>query len=183
VSKIYVDGCSFTYGQGLPRNYALGALLSADIDMAKPNKSNSNIVYDTYSNLDLADIFIIGFTFSDRTTLWDGNTPIGINASKLNLDRLSHPQGEQLENDYKSFHRVFYSLYNKRYMYRMSDFYLDGLISLLESKQKKYVLYSWEKRSSIFNNIFYPYIEQKLPDGHLNEQGMLQLAEEIKKRL
>lgn len=183
MSKIYLDGCSFTYGLGLSREYSIGNLISADIDMSMPGKSNNNIVYDTYCHIDDADIFVLGFTFANRTTLWHNDTPIGINPSKLTLDRLyQHPDGEMLEDKYKEFHKVFYMLYNEKYQSIMSDFFIDGLIELLKSKQKKIIAYTMERRNCI-NEIFYPNIRNCLPDGHYNETGMKLLAEAIKEKL
>jgi len=182
VSKIYVDGCSFTYGEGLSREYSLANLISADIDMSMPGKSNNNIVYDTYCHINDADIFVLGFTLANRTTLWDSNTPIGINPTKLKLNQLYHPHGAMLEDNYKAFHKVFYMLYNEKYQSTLSDFFIDGLIELLKSKQKKIIVYSMEQRNCI-NEIFYPNISNRLPDGHYNETGMKLLAETIKEKL
>jgi hypothetical protein len=181
VSKIYVDGCSFTYGEGLDRKFSLGNLLSAEIDMSYPGKSNAGIVYDVYQNLKLADIFVIGLTFSCRTTLWDSNKPLGVNPNKTSIDQLSINNGAELETDYTNFHKVFYTLYNDNYMNRLSDFYADGLISLLNEQQKTVVIFSWERRNSI-HKIMYPHINNRLPDGHLTEAGMEKLAELVKQQ-
>ena len=183
MSKIYVDGCSFTYGEGLSREYSLANLISADIDMSLPGKSNNNIIYDTYRHINDADIFVLGFTFADRTTLWNNDRPVGVNPSKLQIEKLSDQPGSSLlEEKYKDFHTIFYMLYNQRYQDTLSDFFIDGIIELLKSKQKKVIVYSIEKRNCV-NEIFYPYIMNKQSDGHYNEIGMQLLAKSIKKRL
>jgi hypothetical protein len=183
VSRIYVDGCSFTYGEGLSRKYSLANLISADIDMSLPGKSNNNIIYDTYEHINTADIFVLGFTFANRTTLWDNNRPLGINPSKLELEQLfCHTHAALLEEKYKDFHKIFYTLYNERYQNTLSDFFIDGIIEVLKSKQKKIIVYSMEKRNCI-NKIFYPNINNRQSDGHYNEIGMELLAKAIKERL
>jgi hypothetical protein len=183
VSKIYVDGCSFTYGEGLSREYSLANLISADIDMSLPGKSNNNIIYDTYRHINDANIFVLGFTFADRTTLWDNDRPLGINPSKLELEQLfDQPDAALLEEKYKDFHKIFYMLYNKRYQNTLSDFFIDGIIEILKSKQKKVIAYSMEKRNCI-NKIFYPSIYNRQTDGHYDEIGMISLAKIIKERL
>jgi hypothetical protein len=180
---MYVDGCSFVYGEGLPRNYSLGSLLSADIDMSAPGKSNYNIAYDIYKLIDSADIFVIGFSFSDRLTLWDNDIPLGISPTKLNLDRIyKNPQGEILEKEYKSFHKIFYTLYNDSYAHTLSDFLVDGTIELLKKKKKKFIIFSWEKRTCL-NDVLYFNIFGQLPDGHFNKDGMQMLANIIKEKL
>ena len=183
MSKLYVDGCSFTYGKGLSREYSLANLLSADIDMSQCGKSNNNIIYDTYKHIDEADIFVLGFTFSNRTTLWHNDIPLGVTPTKTLLDRLyQHPEGEVLEEKYKDYHRIFYTLFNDDYQQTVSDFFVDGIIEILKLKQKKFVVFSMEKRNCI-NSIFYPAIEDKLPDSHYNEVGMQKLSEAIKEKL
>lgn len=183
MSKLYVDGCSFTYGEGLDRKYSLANLLSADIDMSHPGKSNSNIIYDTYRHINDADIFVVGFTFSNRTTLWHNEMPIGINPTTVELSRLyRHPAGEILEEKYKDFHKIFYTLFNDNYQHTISDFFIDGLVEILRQQQKKIIVFSMEKRNCI-NDVFYPDINDQLPDGHYNETGMKKLSEAIKKRL
>ncbi len=183
MSKIYVDGCSFTYGEGLSREYSLANLISADIDMSSPGKSNNNIIHDTYQHINEADIFVLGFTFADRTTLWDNNRPLGVNPSKMELENLSNQTNAALlEEKYKDFHKIFYTLYSERYQNTLSDFFIDGMIEILKSKQKKVIVYSMEKRNC-YSKILYPDISNTQPDGHYNETGMRLLASVIKERL
>ena len=183
MSRLYVDGCSFVYGEGLPREHSLGALLSADIDMSAPGKSNFNIVYDVYRHIDQADMFVIGFTFSNRITLWHDDLPIGINPNQLELSRLyKHPEGEALEREYRSFHKIYYTLFNDTYSQTLSNFLVDSTIELLKANKKKFVIFSAEKRTCL-NEVLYFNINDKLADGHFNEKGMKILSTRIREKL
>ena len=71
VKKLYLDGCSLTYGQGLDRSDSLGKLFNAPggyqvLDNSRPGKSNMSIVFDTYQNFRDYDTFVLGFTYSAR---------------------------------------------------------------------------------------------------------------------
>lgn len=55
VKRLYLDGCSLTYGQGLARQHSLGALFEnvggySVCDNSRPGKSNIAMVLDTYQN-------------------------------------------------------------------------------------------------------------------------------------
>ena len=178
MKKIYVDGCSFTYGHGLDRKYSLANLIGADMDFSFPGKSNYNIIYDLYRNIDNFDLFVIGFTFADRVTLWNNDIPLNVLPTKKDLDRLyQYPGGELLEEKYKDFHMVFYTLFNEDYQNTLSDFIIDGISKILENKNKKMVLFSMEHRNCA-TNLFYPRneISTYQSNGHFTKDGMKDLA-------
>ncbi len=189
MSKLYLDGDSGVYGLGLSKEYSLGSLLSADIDMSSPNKSNFHIAHDVYKAIDTADTFIIVFTVGDRITLWNNNVPIGISPPKTSLESLDHPQSGMLEQEYKSFHKMYYTLYNISYTRNLNNFLVDGTVALLKSKNKKFLICTFEKRQCISKEIFYiSHVDIKLktnclPTDHFNEEGMQMLANLIKEKL
>jgi hypothetical protein len=190
VSKIYVDGCSLTYGQGLDRKYSVGNLLNADIDKSRPGKSNTAMVTEIYPDIDLYDIFIIGFTFPVRYTLYNDNMPIEIQPGKDLLNRLiDHPIGEFIEKTYSQFFKVLWSLTNEEKLTTLTDFYINSLISLLKEKNKKYVIYSWGNAKCSDQCFFLPTIPMNLnyriskSDSHLNIKGMIELVNQIKEKL
>ncbi len=190
MSKIYVDGCSLTYGQGLDRKYSVGNLLNADIDKSRPGKSNTAMVTEIYPDIDLYDIFIIGFTFPVRYTLYNDNMPIEIQPGKDLLNRLiDHPIGEFIEKTYSQFFKVLWSLTNEEKLTTLTDFYINSLISLLKEKNKKYVIYSWGNAKCSDQCFFIPNIPMNLnyrisqSDAHLNKKGMIELVNQIKEKL
>ena len=190
MSKIYVDGCSFTYGQGLDRKYSVGNLLNADIDKSRPGKSNTAMVTEIYPDIDLYDIFIIGFTFPSRYTFYNDNMPIEVQPGKKFLDRLiGHPIGEFIEKTYPQFFKVLWSLTNEEKLTTLTDFYINSLISLLKEKNKKYVIYSWGNAECSDQYFFIPNIPMNLEyrisesDSHLSIKGMIDLVNQIKEKL
>ena len=190
MSKIYVDGCSLTYGQGLDRKYSVGNLLNADIDKSRPGKSNTAMVTDIYPDINLYDIFIIGFTFPVRYTFYNDNMPIEIQPGKDFLNRLiDHPIGEFIEKTYPQFFKVLWSLTNEEKLTTLTDFYINSLISLLKEKNKKYVIYSWGNAECSDRCFFIPNIPTDLDyrisaaDAHLNKKGMIELVDQIKEKL
>ena len=71
VKRLYLDGCSLTYGQGIDRQDSLGALFHTRgeyqvLDQSRPGKSNIAIAFDTYQNFRDYDTFVLGFTYSSR---------------------------------------------------------------------------------------------------------------------
>jgi hypothetical protein len=178
VSKLYTDGCSFTYGQGLDRKFSLASLLNADVDKSMPGKSNQLIVHDIYKNLEDYDTFVIGLTYSNRITLWNGDKPFGV------FPNVKGCPVSGLEEMFLIFVKVYYMLFNSSYTNTLSDFYADSLIELFKNNNKKFIIFSLEKRRNKHSKlIMYPSINKKLADGHYNEQGMIELAELIKEKL
>ncbi len=189
MNKIYVDGCSYTYGLGLDREYSLGKLLDANVDMSRPGKSNIAIVEDLQQALwrDY-DTFVIGFTFSSRFLFNINDTQIDMhpNSNELFLGDVENSQ--QLEEEYKLLHKYFYKFSTVESFDARSDFLIDSTVALLKTLNKKFVVYSWEKRKTL-SEILYPrnYIlkkyNQSINNHHLTEQGMLQLKDLIKSKL
>ena len=71
-------------------------------------------------------------------------------------------------------------------MSRLSDFYVDGAIALLKAFNKKYIIYTSEERDSLFHNeinLIHFRKEFLREDKHLNEAGMINWGNDIKKRL
>jgi hypothetical protein len=179
VKRLYLDGCSLTYGQGLPREHSLGKLFQtlggySVLDKSRPGKSNIAIAFDTYKNFKDYDVFVLGFTYSGR---------FGIKYKDQNLDFFPgfHGNGLNLEPDnldkaHTEMYKYFYSVFESPYCNDLSDMIIDTLISFLISQNKKVIGFSWEHRQ-VCTHIEYPYIGplHRLPDGHLNVDGTMQL--------
>jgi hypothetical protein len=188
VSKLYIDGCSLTYGQGLPRELSAGAQLNCDLDLSRPGKSNTAMVIDLYKNINKFDTYIIGLTYPSRYTFYNNREPFDLQPNKNNLDRLDgHPMGEFIESTYPQFYKVLWSITNDQEMKVLSDFYLNAIISLLKEQNKKYVIYSWARLNCNDPDYFFLEIprntQYRLPDGHLNEVGMNVLVNSVKEKL
>ena len=184
VNKLYVDGCSFVYGEGLSRDYALGNLLHADLDLSSPGKSNIAMCEDLYNHINQYDTFIIGFTFSSRYSFCNKlferkNLCVGVLAPNLG--------SEKDEKDYEILRDLYIKFSDPDVLDLRTDFYIDSVINLLESHNKKYVLFSWEHRKMKQHKKKVLYIgsmftiEEKLSDGHLNELGMKKLVKILTK--
>ena len=82
-ARLYLDGCSFTYGTGLSAESTLAHLLANQggynvRNNSRPGKSNLSIALDAYDNIHNHDIIIIGWTFSSRTYLKYNNIDIDL---------------------------------------------------------------------------------------------------------
>lgn len=179
VKKLYLDGCSLTYGQGLARQDSLGALFNIRgkyqvLDCSRPGKSNIAIVFDTYKHFRDYDTFVLGFTYSSR---------FGLKYHDQNLDFFTgfHGKGLNLEPDtldiaHTEMYKYFYSVFGPPYCNDLSDMLIDTLVSFLISQNKKVLGFSWEKRNTIYQ-LEHPYIgpSGRLQDGHLNAKGTEQL--------
>ena len=140
IKRLYLDGCSFTYGKGLERNQSLGSLFTTlggyNVgDKSRPGKSNIAIAFDTYQNYKNFDTFVLGFTFADR---------FGIQYQNQDLDFFPgfHGQGLDLNNDqldiaHKEVYKYFYSVYGPPYSDNLSNMLIDTLVSFLISMDKK----------------------------------------------
>ena len=179
VKRLYLDGCSLTYGQGLDRKDSLGALFAIPggydvIDKSRPGKSNIAIAFDTYQNYKNFDTFVLGFSYADR---------FGIQYQDQNLDFFPgfHGKGLGLTNGlldvaHIEMYKYFYSVYGSPYSDKLSNMLIDTLVSFLISKNKKVVGFSWQHRD-VQCQLAYPYIPpmQRLEDGHLNKAGTVTL--------
>lgn len=179
VKRLYLDGCSLTYGQGLLRQDSLGVLFNTRggyeiLDYSRPGKSNIAIVFDTYKHFRKYDTFVLGFTYSAR---------FGLKYHDENLDFFPgfHGNGLRLEPEvldiaHNEFYKYFYSVFGPPYSEELSDMLIDTLISFLISQNKKVLGFSFEKRNTV-HQLKYPYIGSlgRLADGHLNVRGTEQL--------
>jgi len=176
VKSLYLDGCSMVYGQGLPREQSLGSLFSVQggynvMDQSRLGKSNLAMVMDTYKNFKDFDVIVLGFTFSSRFY-------IGYNDQNLDFypgigGRGFGLEPSALDTAHQEMHKYFYTVYGPPYCDDLSDMLIDGLLSFLKNQNKKVIAFSWEKRKTT-ETLLYPYIpaSYRLPDGHLNRDGM-----------
>jgi len=179
VKKLYLDGCSLTYGQGLDRKDSLGGLFDTRggyqvLDYSRPGKSNMAIVLDTYQHFRDYDTFVLGFTYSAR---------FGLKYHDQNLDFFPgfHGRGLSLEPAtldiaHVEIYKYFYSVFGPPYSEDLSDMLIDTLISFLTLQNKQVFGFSWEQRKTVCH-LKYPYIgsAKRLDDGHLNVEGTEQL--------
>jgi hypothetical protein len=184
--SLYVDGCSFVYGEGLPRELSLANLLNATIDKSEKGKSNMAIFEDVYSNITAYDTFVIGFTYSNRYTFYDPRTNTRkhsgpgkyITDVQMNFD-------SDVDTKYIELMKLFLYFSDIKTLELRSDIYASSIIDLLHKHNKKYFLFGWERRNITNGNIFYPMFSKnfRLPDGHLNEQGMKLLSNMVQQKL
>lgn len=183
MSRLYIDGCSFTYGQGLPREQSLGALFHTRgqyqvTDHSRPGKSNLAIAFDTYANAAEHDVFVLGFTYSAR---------FGIQYQDQNIDFYPGWSGRGFDLDnqdldlaQREVYRFFYTVFDRPYCDQLSDMLIDGVGHFLQSQGKTVVVFSWERRNTKMP-VLYPYIppQLRLADGHLNVEGVLKMYDYI----
>jgi len=179
IKRLYLDGCSLTYGTGLERNQSLGSLFTTlggyNVgDKSRPGKSNIAIAFDTYQNYKNFDTFVLGFTFADRFGIQYQNQDLdffpGFHGQGLGLDN------NQLDIAHKEVYKYFYSVYGPPYSDNLSNMLIDTLVSFLISMDKKVVGFSWTERQ-VECELVYPYMgpRQRLDDGHLNKEGTITL--------
>lgn len=178
-ARMYLDGCSLTYGQGLARKDSLGCLFKIKggyvvNDFSRPGKSNIAIVHDIYQNYKNYDVIVLGFTFSSRFGLKYKNKDldfyVGHHGNGFNL------APDNLDKSHVMMQKYFYSVFESPYCDHLSDMLVDTTISFLLQQNKKVLSFSWETRT-VENKIFYPYIgpDERLDDGHLDKKGTLRL--------
>ena len=175
--RLYLDGCSYTYGLGLESDKTLAHLFQHSGDYvvtnnSRPGKSNLAIVLDAYNNFNNHDTVVLGFTYASRFYMKSHNHDIDFLASRKEIIIADPHNGEQLEETYKEFHKYFFTLFESPFDNNLSDTIIDSIISHMRSHGKKVVCFSWEKRN-VTNTILYPFISanMRLPDGHLNNAG------------
>ena len=186
IKSLYLDGCSFTYGYGLPREQSLGRLFSdrggyTVTDMSRSGKSNISIALDAYRHVDDCDVFVLGFTYASR---------FGLEYDSQNLDFFTgfHGKGlavsENLNEEFLKVYKYFYLTFAPPYSDQLSDMLIDYTISFLKSKGKQVFAFSWEHRDTS-TSLYYPYHgeEDRLDDGHLNKKGTLKLYNYIQEQL
>lgn len=177
MNKLYLDGCSFTYGLGLPQTDTLEHLFTSS-DYAVTNgsrngKSNLAIAMDAYKNIESHDTIVLGFTFSGR--FYINHAGHNIDFQPIHYHHEFKPDdynSAALEAEYDTFHKHFYTLYQTPFCDDLSDYLIDTLCEFIKSKGKKLIVFSWERRK-VNTKILYPYIapQYRLDDGHLNAKG------------
>jgi hypothetical protein len=185
--KLYLDGCSLTYGKGLDRDQSLGSLYQTIggytvTDKSRPAKSNAAIAVDTYNHWHEHEVFVLGFTYSSRFGL-------GYRDQNINFYTGFHGKGlglQPLELDIASteVHKYFYTVFEPPWSEQFSNMLIDGLVSFLISKNKIVLPFSWESRTTV-NKVFYPYIgpKERLDDGHLNAHGTKRLFDYLQNQI
>lgn len=190
--RIYIDGCSLTYGQGLPRDKSLASLFRSIgqheevLDMSRPGKSNLAIMQDTWDNRTNFDVYILGFTYASRTYLKVRDLNLDFhNVSEFSVD-YQHYFDSNIEESCSVLHKHLYALYDDDFYNKQSDVQVDTIISKLLSMNKIVVPFSWEKRKTDYN-LLYPFygpeyrISKK--DYHLNEAGTKHLFDALQLEL
>ena len=190
MSSLYVDGCSFVYGDGLDRRYALGNLLNADLDLSECGKSNIAMCEDLYSNIEKYDTFVIGFTFSNRYSFCNKKFERKNLCVGAAIPKFGEYMGAEIdEAEFEMLRKLYIKFSDLSALDLRSDFYIDSAVNLLEYYNKNNVFFSWEKRNTKQHKDKVLYVGQKfiqnekLSDGHLNENGMKKLANIIRENL
>jgi hypothetical protein len=175
VMRLYLDGCSLTYGQGLPREQSLGELFRTHggyevTDLSRPGKSNLAIAYDAYQHFYDYDVIVLGWTYSSRFTLkyQDQDLDFYVGSHGLGLDL----KPDFLNEAHIQVYKYFYTVFGHPYCDRLSDMLVDNTTVSASQNNKKVLSFSWEQRQ-VKSTIRYPYIPntQRLSDGHLNQSG------------
>lgn len=175
VMRLYLDGCSYTYGAGLPREQSLGHLFRSRggyhvLDNSSPGKSNMAIAFDAYHHRNEFDIFVLGFTFAARFGLknrgqdlkfFPGHTAQGFGLDSLDMDR-AHLEVQ----------KYFFTVFEEPYCNQLSDHLVDTVCHFLDSKGGTVVAFTWQTRDTEYK-LYEPYFgpKDRLADGHLNAAG------------
>ena len=179
MSKLYLDGCSFTFGLGLESHDTLAGRWDSEyevINKTRPGKSNLAIALDAFENIQNCDIVVIGWTFSSRSYLKYQDYDIDLLPSRTVVELPFEKDTKIMSDIYTDLHRNFYALHDTAFAGHYSDFLVSSIKYMCEKYQKKSVFFSWERRATDFD-IYYPTISPKmrLHDGHLNVNGTLHL--------
>lgn len=187
-SKLYLDGCSFTYGLNLPPEHTLAHLFSVDggykvTNNSRNGKSNLAIAMDAYKNSQDHDVIVLGFTFSGRFYIKYDDYNVDFQPIKYELP-ITGSLSEEVNRTYSEFHKYFYSLYQRPFCDDLSDFLIDSVASYILSQGKRLLVFSWEKRNT-HTQILYPYVPPRfnLPCGHFDESGTKHLYHVLQDQL
>jgi len=172
MNKLYLDGCSFTYGLGLDHHDTLAGRWESEyeiINKTRPGKSNLAIALDAFKNIQTCDVIVIGWTFSSRSYLKYHEYDIDLLPSRTTVELPFERDTKAISDIYTDLHKNFYALHDTAFAMHHSDFLVSGIKYMCEKYQKKTVFFSWERRKTNFD-IYYPTIPPKmrLSDGHLN---------------
>lgn len=183
MSKLYLDGCSFTFGLGLDDHDTLAGRWNSEyevINKTRPGKSNLAIALDAFENIQNCDVVVIGWTFSSRNYLkyheYDIDLLPSSTVDSLPFDRYTDQHTKLIYDTYTDLHHNCYILHDVKFANHHSDFLVSSIKAMCEKYQKKTVFFSWECRKTDFE-IYYPAIPPKmrLADGHLNADGTAHL--------
>ena len=186
INKLYLDGCSMTYGLGLDEkdklNYLLGTKAGFDVtNNSRPGKSNLAIAMDIHRHCLDHDVVVIGWTYSCRFYLESRGNLLDFLPSRRALHVDDEKIGENLEEAYVSIHKQLYTIYDHHFYEDLSDMLIITTYFNLIRQGKKVIFFSWENRK-IDLDIFYPIVPEKHridDEGHLNKEGMKQLYHDI----
>lgn len=189
-NRLYLDGCSMVYGAGLDRTQALQEHFRRAgyqvTDQSRCGKSNIAIAADTYSRIQDHDVFVLGFTYSARFGLrcndFDLDFYPGYHRGGLNLPKIENSY--EIEYAFHEVYKYFMTVWEPPHCDTVSDLLVDSLASFLLSQNKILVAFSWENRKTKLN-VFRPYLGPKyrLPDNHLNADGMKKLYDLLQVKL
>jgi len=185
--KLYLDGCSFTYGVNLKKEEKLEHLfIESGYDVtnfSRPGKSNMAIAIDTFNNFVNHDVIVIGWTFSSRFYLKYLEQHIDLIPTRPNIEVENVLNADAIEQSYSDLYKHFYSLHDTDYFRNLSDMLVTQTYCQLHNSGKKIVFFSWEKRT--LDKIFYPHVagNHRLPCGHLNNNGTNYLCNTIQQLL
>lgn len=190
--KIYIDGCSLTYGQGIPRDKSIGSLFKTVglheivLDSSRPGKSNLAIAFDTWNSRNDFDVFVLGFTYSNRSYLKFRDLNLDFHSvSKFGINYQGH-YDSIIEKNCTDLHKQLYTLYDSNFYARQNDIIADTIISKLKTLKKIVVAFSWEKRNTDYN-ILYPVYGSEFriskSDHHLNVDGTRHLFNVLQLKL
>lgn len=179
--RLYLDGCSLTYGLNLPRESTLEHLFVENGDYnvtnnSRPGKSNLAIALDAFKNYRNHEVIVIGWTYSSRFYLKYHGMDIDLLATREYVELPNTLDSALIEETYQELHRQFYSLYDSTYHNELSDMLITSIYYTAQAENKKIIFFGWEHRQTPIN-IYYPHIPSKfrLPCGHLNADGTMRL--------
>ena len=191
VTKLYLDGCSLTRGQGLESHECLAHLFEKFdnyqvTNQSRNGKSNMSIALDAYQHCQDHEVFVLGFTYSTRFGIKYQNHNLdffpGFHGGGLGLPPVTN--AKEIETEFAKIHKYFYTVFEPPFCDDLSDMIIDGIVSYLRSQNKKVIVFSWEPRKATVD-ILYPYIgpDSRLADGHLNARGTQLLFELLQQKI
>jgi hypothetical protein len=176
-ARLYLDGCSFTYGTGLSQQSTLGHLFTGSggymvTNKSRPGKSNLAMALDTYDNISNHDVIVVGWTFGSRTYLKYHNRDIDFLPSKPILESVDMVGSNEIEKSYQELHKQLYSLFDIGHYNKISDMLMSMTYQMALNLNKKIVFFSWDKRD-VTIPLLYPHVpvQHRLTCGHLNVSG------------
>jgi len=176
-ARLYLDGCSFTYGTGLSQQSTLGHLFTGSggymvTNKSRPGKSNLAMALDTYDNISNHDVIVVGWTFGSRTYLKYHNRDIDFLPSKPILESVDMVGSNEIEKSYQELHKQLYSLFDIDHYNKISDMLMSMTYQMALTLNKKVVFFSWDNRD-VAIPLLYPHVpaQHRLPCGHLSTSG------------